>query len=291
MNLTTTIKNASRAALNWRLLLLWLGAVLLPTLLLAFPAWSVLSANLDRSVHAAELAQRLDMLALTDIISDLRRNGSAFASGGIAALVLALLFSPFLSGAAITVARSQEKLHLRELFAGAVAEYPRMFRMLLWGLLLLALAGAAGGGLMEAANKYAKTVIVAADAQPWRYAAMGIAVLLAAFVNATLDAGRAELAIDRRRTSAVKAWWRGLKLLWRRPGKVLGAYAIVTLIGALLTAALSLARLNSAGAGVLLLLSGLLLTQLIALVLAWMRATRLFALMTVAATERAMQHS
>jgi len=291
MNLTTNLKNASRAALNWRLLVIWVGAVVLPTLLLALPFWSVLSANLDRSVHAAEMAQRLDMFVVTDLMADLRRNGVALASGGLAALALSLLFSPFLTGAAVTAARAQEKPRLRDLFAGGVAEYPRMFRMLVWGVLLMALAAAAGGAVLSAANKYAQKAIVVSDSQPWRYAAMGFALLLAAFVNATLDAARAELAIDRRRRSAVKAWWSGLKLLLRRPGAVLGAYAIITVLGALLTAVLSLARLNIAGAGVVILLAGLVLTLLITLVLAWMRATRLFALMSIAATEKAMQHS
>ena len=39
------------------------------------------------------------------------------------------------------------------------------------------------------------------------------------------------------------------------------------------------------------LIAAFLVTQLIALVLAWMRATRLFALMTVSAADKAMQHS
>jgi hypothetical protein len=54
---------------------------------------------------------------------------------------------------------------------------------------------------------------------------------------------------------------------------------------------LGVARLNIAGSNAGLLIAAFLLTQLIALVLAWMRAARLFALMTVSATNKAMQHS
>jgi len=291
MKLTTNLKNASRAALQWRLLVIWLAAVVLPMLLLALPVWGVLSANLDRSVHAAALAQQLDALAVTDLMSDLRRNSIALASGGVAALAITLLLSPFLSGAAVTAARAQETPRFRELFAGGVAEYPRMFRMLVWGALLLALVAAIGGGLADMADKHAETVISPSDAHPWRIAAAALTLLLAALLNATLDAGRAELAIDRRRTSAVKAWWRGVQLLWRHPGAVLGIYAALTVAGLLAAAALGVARLNIAGPGVPAVAAGLLLTQLIALVLAWMRAARLFALMTVAATNKAMQHS
>jgi hypothetical protein len=291
MKLTTTIKNASRAALQWRLLLIWLGAVLLPMLLMALPVWSVLSASLDHSVHAAALAQQLDLAALTDLMSDLRRNAGAIHGGGIAALVFTLLLSPFVTGVAVTAARAHETAPFRELFAGGVAEYPRMFRMLVWGALLLAAAGAIGGGLLELAAKHGQEAVLASDAQLWKHAAVAMLVLLLGLIHATLDAGRAELAIDRRRTSAVKAWWRGVQLLWQRPGAVLGIYAGVTSAGLLAAALLAVLRVNIAGSNAGLLIVAFLLTQLIALVLAWMRATRLFALMTVSAADKAMQHS
>jgi hypothetical protein len=291
MKPTSIIKNASRAALQWRLLLIWLGAMLLPMLLMALPLWVLLSADLDRSVHAAALAQQLDMVAVADLMSDLRRNGSAVHGGGIAALAFALLFSPFLTGVAVTAARAQETARLRELFAGGLAEYPRMFRMLLWGLLLLGALGAMGDQLIELAGKHAEKAILASDERPYKLAVIALLVLLFVLVNATLDAGRADLAIDRRRTSAVKAWWRGAKLLWQRPGAVLGIYAMLTMAGLLAAAVLGVARLNIAGSNAGLLIAAFLLTQLIALVLAWMRAARLFALMTVSATNKAMQHS
>jgi len=286
MKLTTTIKNASRTALQWRLLLIWLGALLLPVLLAGVPLWDVLSNALDKSVHAPELAKELPLWAVTDLMSEIRRHGDAVHGAGLSALILTLLLSPFLTGAAITAARAHDTPRFRELFAGGVSEYPRMFRMLLWGLVLTAAAGALGGQLMDLAEKHADKAVLLSDAEPWNYAAMAAMLLLILFINATLDAGRAELAIDRRRTSAVKAWWRGLKLLWRRPGAVLGAYAIVTIAGLLLAALLGAARFNMAGANVVMLVLGFLVTQIIALILAWMRTTRLFALMTVSATNK-----
>ena len=65
MKLTATCIRAARAALQWRLLALWTIALLLPTLALALPFWSHFSASLDHSVHAAELAQRLDLSNLS----------------------------------------------------------------------------------------------------------------------------------------------------------------------------------------------------------------------------------
>ncbi len=50
--LTLTMR-ASRAALQWRLLLLWLGLLLIPTVVAVIPLWRTLSASLDQAVHAA----------------------------------------------------------------------------------------------------------------------------------------------------------------------------------------------------------------------------------------------
>ncbi len=286
MKLNTNLKHAARAALQWRLLLVWLGAVLLPTLLLALPFWHALSGVLDHSVRAPELARALDVVAITDVLDELRRNGVALQAGGLSAIVLAVLLSPFLTGVVTTAGRAHETARLRELFAGGVAEYPRMFRMLLWSVVPLGVALAVGGALAEAAEDFAQGATLAADAARWTLAADIATAFLILLANLTLDAGRAQLAIDRRRTSAVKAWWRGVKLLLRRPGAMFGAYAVLTVGGLLLAALLAVARLQVQGSNALLLAAAFVLAQLVVLAVAWMRAARLFALMTVSATNR-----
>jgi len=286
MKLTTNLKNAARAALQWRLLLVWLGAVLLPALLLALPVWSALSELLNHSVRAPELARTLDLLAFTDVMGELRRNNVALQAGGLAALIATLLLSPFLTGVITTAGRSQETARFRELFAGGMAEYPRMFRMLLWSIVPMGIALAIGGALGEAAEKHALGATLESDASTWSTAAHIATAILLLLANLTLDAGRAQLAIDRRRTSAVKAWWWGVKLMLRRPVSMLGGYMVLTLVGLLLAALLAVARLQVAGSNALLLLAAFVLAQLIALAVAWMRAARLFALMSVSATNR-----
>lgn len=286
MKLTTTLLHAGRAALQWRLLLLWLAAVLLPTAVLALPFWHALAPALSHSVRAPELAQALDLMSVADIIGEMRRSTVALQAGGLVALALTLLLSPFLSGAIVTAGRAPHTATLRELVAGGVAEYPRMFRMLLWAVVPLGAALALGAALTGAADDYSATAVQAADAAPWQWAAALGAVLLVALANLTLDAGRAQLAVDRRRTSAVKAWWRGVQLLLRRPGAVLGCYALLTSAGLLLAALLALARLQVQGSNGVLLLAAFALAQLVALAVAWMRAARLLALMTLSAAQR-----
>lgn len=286
MKLTTNLKHAGRAALQWRLLLVWLAAVLLPTAVLAMPFWAALGPILDHSVRAPELARSMDGLAFTDIFAEVRRNAVSLQVGGLVALALTLLLSPFLTGVIVTAGRAQQTATMRELLTGGLAEYPRMLRMLLWAIVPLGVALAIGATLAEAASDYAAEAVQASDAAPWETAATLAAALLLALANLTLDAGRAQLAIDRRRNSAIKAWWWGVKLLLRRPGAMLGSYALLTLAGLLLAGLLALARLQVQGSNAVLLVAAFVLAQLIALSVAWMRAARLFALMTVSATNR-----
>lgn len=65
--------DAARAALQWRLLLLWLACLLLPAALAALPVWMLLARELDHSVHVPALARALDMIALTDLSTAVAR--------------------------------------------------------------------------------------------------------------------------------------------------------------------------------------------------------------------------
>lgn len=280
--MTSILTVSARAALQWRLLLLWAVCVLLPTLLLAMPVYSLLAGQLDYSTHAPALAHALDIVALADLTTVLGRQMPAIGTAGFGALALTLALSPLLSGAVIAVARAPERLRFRQLLAGALAEYPRMARMLCWAVVPLGGAAFVGLWLHDVAKVHGRTVVLPQDAQNAMLAAGVASALLVLFVNLTLDAGRAALATDRRRTSAVAAWWRGLDLLARRPGAVLAAYALFTVGGLLLAALLALGRLQVPPVGPAQLIAALLLTQLIALVIGWMRVARLFALVRVA---------
>ncbi|MCC7681118.1 hypothetical protein [Janthinobacterium sp. FW305-128] len=277
----TLTTRASRAALQWRLLLLWAGLLLIPTIVAVIPVWRTLSASLDQAVHAAALAQRLDLMTLADLAANASRNGAAISQAAIAAIVLTLLLSPLLSGLVVTAARAPAPPGFGALLTGAFSEYGRMLRMLLWSIVPLGVALAIGAGALKLADKHAATAILEADADLARHLALLLAGVLFLLACATLDAGRAALAVDRRRTSAVKAWWRGLGMLRRRPLACLAIYLVITVLGLALYALLGVARLNLAGPGPLAIAAGLLATQLAALVLAWMRSARLFALIGV----------
>ena len=87
---------------------------------------------------------------------------------------------------------------------------------------------------------------------------------------------------DGRLRSALKAWWRGLKLLCRRPIAVLAVYLGTTVAGLLLAVLLLLLRPYLGHGSVIALLLGLLLSSAVAAALAWSRIARLFGMQVLA---------
>lgn len=276
---------AARAALQWRLVLLWVVLMLIPTAILTMPLWTVMTTGLDHSVHAAAFAKQLDMTVFADLMSLHGKHVEAFNLAAIMALVSTLLLSPLLTGMAATASRAPDRLGVGALVAGGLAEYPRMLRMLIWSIFPLGLAVAAGGAAMDAVDKQLDQAIVAADVDLLNYAAIAGAALLFAFAHATLDAGRAALTIERRRTSAVKAWWSGLKMVVRQPVASLGVYFVISLVGLSIAAALTVARINVAGWNAGMFVAALVLVQLTVAVLGWMRSARLFAMVELARSQ------
>lgn len=280
------MRHALRLPLQWRLMLLWLLALLLPALVAALPLWRMLGAAFDRSVHASALAKQLDLVAITDVISLHGQHAASLASGGLVALAMTLLLSPLLTGAAITAARAPAPLGFAALAAGGVREYGRLLRMLVWAVVPLGLAAFLSAIATGAADDHAAQAVLESSAGNASMGAAIVAGVLLLLAHATLDAGRAVLALDRRRRSAVLAWCDGLGLLARRPLAGFGLYLGVTAAGLGLAGLLAVARLNLPALGAGSFLGGLLLAQLAVLALAWMRCARLFGLMELARAAR-----
>jgi hypothetical protein len=274
----STLRRAATLALQWRLLLLFTAAVLAPAALLAWPFWHVLSAQLDHSLYAAQWAQQLDGIAIPDLMSKLTENGDMISQAGITAAVLTLLLSPLLTGAVVAAARADQPLGFAKLLQGGVREYGRMGRMLLWTGVLLGVASAVGGAGMKMAEKYAEKAILEADATLAQRAAMLAMALLVLLVLVTTDAGRAQLAVFKLRTSAIKAWWRGCKLLKSRPLALLGYYLAITVVGLGAALAVTALRILLPQLGAFWFILGVLLAELAVALMAWMRIARLLAL-------------
>jgi hypothetical protein len=270
------------AALQWRLLLWWALLLLLPTAVAALPVWALLSASLDHSVDAARLAERLDMIAFGDITGTAREHyGPALSAGGLVALVLTLLLSPLLSGMVVAASRAPQRLGMGGLLAAGAQEYPRLARMLVWSVVPLGVAGLLGAGAYHLAGQAAETALLEGDAERAAHLALLATTVLLLLAHATVDVGRAVLAADRRRTSAVAAWLHGCDLLARRPLALLGTYLGITAAGLALAAMLAFVRVHVPALGTIGTIAAVVLAQLAVLVLGWMRAARLFALLAL----------
>lgn len=265
------------AALQWRLLLLWTLGLLLPTLLATLPFWRALAARLDQSTMAADLAARFRLTPLMEVLGPVfRDSGAALLGGGLSALLLALLLSPWLSGLVVTSIRAGQPLNFAHLLQGGLREYGRMLRMLLWALVPMGVVLGIAMLPFGWAETQAKQSIVEAAAANAQTVALVVLAVLFLFGHATVEAGRAVIAADAARRSVVKAWWQGLRLVLRRPlataivylGTSIAGYGIAVVLGALRT------QLNAGTA--LGFIAGLVVVQLAVAAVAWARASRLY---------------
>lgn len=278
----TAVPRALAGAFQWRLLLVWIAATLLCALLAALPALNWLSAAFDYSLHSLDIAQGKAPALLVDALMARGAPLGPVLAGGRAGFFLMLLLSPLLAGATVAAARSRTALGFGDLLRGGIGEYGPMLRLLLWSAIPLGLAlvvASMGIGFNEKMHEHA---ILAADIEHGRNIALAIGGVLLLLAHAGVEAGRGWLAADARLRSALKAWWRGMKLLCRRPLAVLSAYLVPTLCSLLLAlAVLALRqRVDASGFGGFLL--ALLLGCGIAGALAWGKVARLFAFRALA---------
>lgn len=274
-------------ALQWRMLLWWLLALWLPTLLVAAPLWSGLQAQWGQSPHAAAIAAARELPLLADAFAGIDKEMNVISIAALFATALTLLLSPWLAGMVVASIRAGRKLGMGELLQGGVREYGRMFRTLLWSILPLGLAIGIGAVAIKMAGKQADTAILASQAETADRIGLAVLAVLFVFAHMTVEAGRGWFGADAGLRSAIRAWWRGTKLVLRRPLAALVVYLGTSLIAYVLAALFGIWRLNTSGAGFGGFLLGLLLAQLVFLALAWGRIARLYGFADLAGTAAA----
>jgi hypothetical protein len=280
-NFSSVLAQSGKFALQWRLLILWIVILLIPTAVMTMPLWHVISSQLNNSVHASELAHHLTMNAIYDVVGAMFVNKLMMHQALMDSVVLTLLLSPFLNGAIVTAARSTTPLAMGKLVHGGIAEYWRMFRMVVWAIIPFGIAGAITMGMMHWSDGVAEKAILQSDADFASNVTMIIMIVLLIIADASVDAGRAQFVHSTVRRSAIKAGWTGLMMVLKRPVTTLGVYVVITLIGFILAAVFGLLRKNVGDISGVGFVIGLILTQLIVAATAWMKIARLYALAAV----------
>ncbi|HEX8777830.1 MAG TPA: hypothetical protein VF738_06895 [Rhodanobacter sp.] len=273
--------SAMGAALQWRLLLLWLLLMLLPATVVALPLWRTLGGLLDHSVHAGAWARQFDPLMFGDTLGALSGHTAWLGGAALLALLLTLLMAPFLDGMAVGSGRAARTLGFGALLQNGWLEYGRMFRVMLWALLPYAVVAAVAAAGTHVAEQHAGRAVLESQADAWSHGVHG--VLLAVFVlaQAIVESARAAFVADTGLRSATRAFGRGFMQLLRRPLKTLLFYLVVSVLGLAIAAVLGIARIHTTAVDGGFWLA-VLLGQWIVLVLAWMRVARLFALARLA---------
>ena len=283
----SAIGDGLRGALQWRLWLLWIGASLGCALIAALPTWNWLAEALNHSVQARAIANGEAPTLLLDLLLSRNAPHGVLGESTMIGAILMLLLSPLLAGATLTAIRSRSRPGFGDLLRGALSEYGPLLRMLLWSAIPLGLALLVMSVIIGANESAHEDAIVGAGLDTGRTVAFVVGGVLFVLAHASLEAGRGWLAADGRLRSTLKAWWRGLKLLCRRPVAVLLAWLATTLLGLALALLFAWLRQFAGGAG----LGGFVLAMLlgcgIAAGLACGRIARLYAMAALAADQHA----
>lgn len=273
--------SAMGAALQWRLLLLWLLLMLLPATVVALPLWRTLAALLDHSVHADAWARQFDPLMFGDALGALSGHTAWLGGAALLGLLLTLLMSPFLDGMAVGSGRAVRTLGFGALLQNGWIEYGRMFRVMLWSLLPYAVVVGAAAAGMHLADRHAERAMLEAQADAWSHGVHWALLVVFVLAQAIVESTRAAFIADAGLRSATRAFGRGFMQLLRRPLKTLLFYLVVSVLGLAIASAFGIARIHTTAVDGGFWLA-ILLGQLIVLAIAWMRVARLFALARLA---------
>jgi hypothetical protein len=279
-----SLLTAPFAALQWRLLLLWVLLLLLPTAVVGLPLWKELGGLLDHSVHATAWAQSFHAMMFGDVMMQIGRDSGWLGGAGLAGLVLTVLLLPWLHGMVVAAGRASRTLGFGHLLQSGLIEYGRMFRLMLWSLLPYAVTVGLATVVMHAADKRADAAVLQSEADAAGHAALWAAVVLFVLAQAIVESSRAAFVADVGLRSATRAFGRGFMQLLRRPFSTLFGYLLVSAVGLGIALALGMWRVRTPAVGTGGFLLALLISQLAVAVTGWMHAARVFTLARVAGT-------
>ena len=275
---------ALASAVQWRVWLLWILALAIPTVLGVAPLQAILADLLDHLPDGALLAQGVSAAQGGDLMNGISDAGG-FSTALAGAIVVALLLAPWLTGVAITAARAQRPPRFAELVQGGLHEYSRQFRLLLWAFVVYLVALGVFFAVSHWANERAEDMVLERSARLGTRLALAVGVLAFIAAHASLEAARAFLVVRPNDGGALRAWWRAVKLLARRPLAGFGLYLGVLLAGVLVSGLVAVIRIWIAPVGWGWVIVALVLTQLGVAAMAWGRVARLRALAHLAQDE------
>ena len=289
-------RRSLRRGLRWRVLLLWWAALAIPGAIASAPAFAFLSARLGHSPRAPEVVAWMDGSTLIELIRQLEEGGASRSLLlGLASSVLVLLVcSPYVAGAMVASARTDEPLPLGILLARAGELYGRMLRVSLFGLVPLAVGGGLTAGIVKLVVEADRKALTETSANRVRLAGACAAALVLFLSHLWTECARAQFAADPDRHSAIAALLRGVRVMLQSPWRAIAVGALGTVVGLGLALGLMALRLQIAQSGAWSMALAWLLAQAAQVAIGWGRSLRiegLAELSRAAAAVRARQLS
>jgi hypothetical protein len=273
---------AAVSGLQWRLLILWVLALLIPTAVVALPVFGLLNSQLSHWMYNAALAQQFSVSVVHDLWDTFDSAHGALASSGLVALVLTLLIAPWLSGMAVASGRAARPLGFGGLIQGGFVEYGRMFRVALWSLIPYAVAIAVHMAMTHYADDRGDAAVLKSVADSADRTALIVSLVVFAIMQAIVESMRAQYVADLGLRSATRAFGRSLRQIVRRPLVTLLVYLVITAIGLAVVAIIAYARIRTPAIGAGGFILAFVLVQAGVMITAWMHVARIYALAMVA---------
>ena len=283
------LMRAPVVAMHWRLLLLWVLLLLLPTAVVSFPFWRALSGTIDHSVHVQAWANQFSASMFGDAMAAMKVS-TWFNGVAILGMLLTVLMSPFLNGMVVGSGRAGRALGFSHLLQCGIVEYGRMFRVMLWAILPYAIMGGLAGLAMHMSGDIGDKSVLQSDADRASHLALFVVVVVFVLAQVVVESSRAAFIADTGLRSATRALGRGFMQLLRRPFSSVLSFVLISMIGYALAFAIGISRIHTPALGVAGLLLAFVLTQLVVLVIGWVRVARLLALAEVSRSIYGSRH-
>ncbi len=265
-----------RRALDFRLLLSWLAASMVPTLLVALPLAGILSEVLDFSAYADALAQHLGLDALSALGNAYQRSELAIQTNVTLAWVCTLLFAPLLTAMAAAVFAATEQLASRTLIVNALMHYGRWFWLHLSAFVMYLLGFGIAAAVAVSAEIRVEEYVDANSFDSLQTFSRLLALLIALMTHFFVEIARAEYVLDAGLRFPPGAFVRALaRGHWLRR---MAGYLVISSIGISVLLLLLLLRQHLSGASLAAMLCTAILAQCSVAALAWMRTARIFVL-------------
>ena len=269
-------------ALSWRLLILTPIVMTIASLASLVWLWLFLGDALDHSPRWASLTT-LDSSGFAALAKALAPGiGTGLVPALVTSLVLGLVLSPLLAGAALVVATEDDAPRLGDLLAGAARSYPRLFRMQLAAFAPIAIAAVVANLAQTWASHAADHATEEAATHTYSRIAWVVTIVFILLAQLVIDAGRAKLAVEPDRKSAVVALGAGIKLLVRKPVAALVVGVSANAVSLAAAAALLVVRQHLAQTSAGAVAAAFVLGQVAVAVIGWGHAVRLCGLVEVA---------